>query len=231
MSHQKNSSAMRPRSLSFAAFVLLLIAGGSANAQITKSGAGYLLRVKYTKGQVLKFSTLSTMSGAQGPKSAPVSVSLPISLSVTDVKNGLATTKLVVGPMRMGASEIQPAESTTMTINTRNQPSSDDARSLLGGELPQAAVKIGQTWSTSAAIPDMTGASRAMKATYRFNGLKTVNGKSMAMITYALSGATTGSGTLLLLASDGTLYSNDAKLSVPNGPSSKVLVTSKMKRV
>ena len=51
-----------------------------------------------------------------------------------------------------------------------------------------------------------------LNAKYKFAGLKTVDKKSVAVITYTITGSAAGSGTVLVLTSDGTLYRNSAKV-------------------
>jgi hypothetical protein len=68
-----------------------------------------------------------------------------------------------------------------------------------------------------------------MKATYRFRGMKTVEGRQMAEITYALTGNAKGSGTILILASDGSLWSNTANVQLET-PMGNMRLTSVVRR-
>jgi hypothetical protein len=226
----KNSSVPRLQGLKAKGLLALgiLVLAASSSAQVTKQGANYLLRVKYKPGQVLKYSTVSTMSGMQGAQ--PSKVNMPLVMKVGKVENAVANLNVTVGPVTLGGNELMGAQTMEMQVNNTNQAKSGKNSSLTGAQLPLKPIKVGQTWTNVAPVPDITGANKSMRATYKFQGLKTINGKSMAMISYTLSGGVSGSGTLYLLAADGTIYSNEAKVAYKSG-SGNLNVSTLMKRV
>ncbi|HSI72907.1 MAG TPA: hypothetical protein VK934_06995 [Fimbriimonas sp.] len=224
----KNFSA-RPRPVFKAAFLVAgLVLAAVGSAQVTKQGSGYLLRVKYLKGQTLKYSTTnSVLGGMNGGQ--PMKIQMPIVMKIKDVVKGIAKAQVTAGPVNMGGNPLMEAQTLEMDLSTTNQTKSAKGAGLTGAQLPIKPVKVGQTWSMLAPIPDTTGMSKNMKATYKFQGLKTIAGKSMAVLAYTLTGGVSGSGTLLLLASDGTIHSNTAKLKY-SGPQGSMNITSEMKR-
>ncbi len=232
MFHQKISSQLNLRTLS-----LLTVAGAavmmsaSADAQVTKSGGGYLLRVKYVKGQTLNYKSSNTVTAAQGGGGQPMKIDMPMVMKIGAVANGFAKASVTTGPAMLGKNPMGKAQTVYVDLSPTNAAKSKGSPGIAGAQFPLKPVKIGETWSMAAPIADTTGmVGGDIRATYKFQGLKTVNGKSMAIITYILSGGVTGSGSLQLLASDGTLYSNLAKI-VLNGGAGNMRVTSEMKRV
>jgi hypothetical protein len=210
-----------------AALALVALAAG-AQAQITKSGSGYLLRVKYTKGSTLKYVSTNTASGMPG-QSTTFKVTMPIVMQITDLNDQIATMKMTIGPASVGGSEMNQAQTVTLELDNRNQPAKGGpSPGNVGAALPAKPIKIGSTWTSIA--PVATGAgTQKLEATYKFRGLKKVGSTSVAEITYTLKGAATGSGTLRLLAKDGTIFSNQMRMSTSvQGNSLKLL--SVMKR-
>ena len=203
----------------------------SAAAQVTKSGDVYKLRVSYQKGQVIHFNTVSGVenksASAPGSASTPT-VSIPITLVVLDKKKDNATLKLTMGAIKFGGQVMQPESSTVFSLDNRNRGAGDH-RQNIGVSLPERSVRIGSTWEDSQAF-NIGGTTSAMHGTYRFAGLKTINGKVVAVITYQLRGFAEGTGTMTMLAKDGTLFSNDTKLNMTGGGRSLTRIFSKMTR-
>jgi hypothetical protein len=227
---QKNFSQLSRRSLSLCAFALVggVLLTTSAEAQVTKSGAGYLLRVKYVKGQVMKYKSVNTVTAPQGGQ--PMKIEMPMVMKIADVSKGFALATITTGPAMMGANPMGKAQTVNVELSNTNAAKSKGSPGIAGAQFPAKPVKVGQTWTMAAPIADTTGMAGDIKATYKFQGLKTVNGKSMAIVTYALTGGVSGSGTLQLLAADGTLYSNVAKIAITS-QGANLRVNSEMKRV
>ncbi|MEZ0324316.1 MAG: hypothetical protein ACAH95_00275 [Fimbriimonas sp.] len=227
MFHQKISSHLSPRTLSLLA---LAVVSASAHGQVTKSGDGYLLRVKYVKGQTLKYSSVNSIIGAQGG-GQPMKITMPMIMKITDVTKGYAKASITTGPAMLGKNPMSKAQTVFIELSPTNAAKSKGAPGIAGAQFPLKPVKVGQTWSMAAPIADTSGMTGGdIKAMYKFGGLKTVNGKSMAVVSYSLSGGVTGGGTLLLLAADGTLYSNVAKITL-NASAGNMRLSSEMKRV
>jgi hypothetical protein len=235
MFHLKIFSQLNRRLLNVRGFGAMAVVGASllltasADAQVTKSGAGYLLRVKYSKGQTLKYRSVNTVTSAQGG-GQPMKIELPMVMKIRDVTRGLAKATITTGPPMLGKNPMGQAQTVTVELSTTNAPKSKGGPGIAGAQFPQKPVKVGQTWTMAAPIADTTGMTGDIKAIYKFQGLKSVNGKNMAIVTYSLSGGVTGSGTLQLLAADGTMYSNIAKIAF-SGPAGNLKLSSEMKRV
>ncbi|MDR3691224.1 MAG: hypothetical protein P4L46_17725 [Fimbriimonas sp.] len=182
----------------------------SCFAQISKNGAGYILRAKYTKGQVIRFQTVSGVDSNDKTISA-MRVRVPVKLQVLDVKRGVATVKLTMGAVVVGGQTFQPEQSTVFALDNRNQGNNTSAS--IGTNLPLKPVKAGTPW-TSVMPVNMFGQISKLEGKYRFAGLKQVNGHLVGVITYELSGPAEGTGTMMILASDGTMYSNDTRLTM-----------------
>jgi hypothetical protein len=216
-----------------AAFGVGVLVLASADAQVTQSGNGYLLRTKYTKGQTLKYTTTSSVQmPPQGNQPAqPLRLEMPIVLRVTEVNAKESKIEATLGPATMGGSQVQPATKMDMALDNRNRASASGARTLVA-ELPDKPVRVGETWTTNAPIPDMVGggASGTVNATYKFNGLKTINNRRVAEITYTLSGGAKGNGTIHVLASDGTLWSNTASIQLAQGGGPPLNIVMTMRR-
>lgn len=208
-----------------------MAAGASAlsSAQITKSGGGYLFRVNYQKGQVIRFVSTSTVIGASGDGRV-MKLGLPVILSVTDTKGKAATVRLEVGPVNMAGKEFSPKQTAVLQLDSRNRAVNNDAANAnLGAQLPEAPMAVGSTWTAVAPIATASGAQQRLDAKYKFVGFKKVSGTNVAVISYSIKGVATGAGTMMLLAKDGTLYSNTSKLTMA-GVVGKLTISSSMKR-
>lgn len=199
-----------------------------APAQITKSGSGYLFRVRYKKGQVIRFASTNTVKGAMQGEGA-MSVTLPIVLKVTDTDDKFATIRMTVGPAKAGGQVLTSAQSAVMKLDNQNKAQNSEAGSPVNAQLPEKPIRIGQSWTAMAPINTADGSVQRLDATYKFQGVKTIKGRGVAVVTYKFEGAAEGSGTMTLLMSDGTLYSNQSKMSV-NAVSTKISVISKTVR-
>lgn len=210
--------------------ILVVCVAASSSAQITPASGGYLMRVKYTSGTKLEYTTTTTMTSVKPAKGQkPLLVVAPLRLVVGKVTGTKAAVKATLGPMTMSGTQIQAAQDVDLTVDTRNQASEQGANQLMGTQLPLKPVKIGQTWTTKAPVPSGMGLGDSVRSTYRFQGMQTIGGKSMAVIDYTLTEGANGAGTLLILAKDGSLWSNKARL-VLNAGTGPMTVVSEMVR-
>lgn len=194
-------------------FALLTLATAS-QAQVAKSGQGYLFRMQHKAGATLKYGVASSISG-MGANGQPLKINLPMNWKVLKVANGIATIDTVVGPVVMGGSTVGEA--------TRNQIQIDNRGKLTGqagtGQqvtptFPGKPVRVGQSWSAAAPVDLPMQGQQKVTATYTFKGLKTVAGKQMAELAVKTTGQATGSGSMLILASDGSLYKSNLTLNL-----------------
>lgn len=205
-----------------------------ATAQITKSGQGYLFRMSHKSGTTFRYSVASTLTSTN-QSAAPMKFTLPMIWKVLGVKNGVATIDTTVGPVTMGTS--------TMMQPTKNRIQLDARGRLVGkagtGQqvtpaLPEKPIKVGQSWSASAPVDLPMQGDNKVNATYTFKGFKTVNGKQMAELAVKTTGQAAGSGTMLLLASDGSLFRSNIRMNLqmagPGGAPSNFKVTADITR-
>jgi hypothetical protein len=192
------------------AFVGLFSAHGVG--QVTKQGSAYLLRVRYSKGQVLTYKTINGVEGDKGP-GAGLRLNMPLTLTVTDVKGPYATVRCKVGPALNGKAEMFPSQTVIVRINNRND-TDNKAAAPVGMGLPKNAVRVGETWESDAPVNMGNGGVKTLHAIYKFNGIKTVDGMEVAQLSYQVSGAAQGGGSMSLLVKDGTIWSNRSRLSL-----------------
>lgn len=197
---------------------IIVIAGatalisGSAMAQVTKQGNKYLFRVKYAKGQVIKYGM--NMSINMGGKSQPMNMDVTSKVLNVDAK-GVSTLEVTSS---MGGG--------TQTVKI------DSKGKVVGGSsgganfataMPDKAIGVGESWTGDMA----GGAGMGMnaKVKYTLKGVKTVGGKPCAEISISLtmkgSGGTgaqagamnaTGAGSMYVIMSDGTLQSSSLSM-------------------
>lgn len=202
-----------------------------APAQVTKSGAGYLLRVKYSPGQVIKLNSTNKIINATGQVHEDMVVGLPVVMRIISVDGPIAQARMTVGPAMMNGNAIVRGQTVVMRLNNRNQASgAKSAGASVGATLPEKPVKVGQTWQAMAPISTGTGMVQKVDATYTFVGVKTLNGQGVAVVTYEMKGAARGRGTMTILQKDGTLWTNDLTMQFRTGDA-PLKVISKMKRI
>lgn len=181
--------------------------------QVTKQGGGYLLRVRYSKGQILKYKTINGVEGEKGQPGAGLRLNMPLTLTVTDVKGPYATVRCKVGPALDGKAELFPSQTVIVRINNRNDTDNKVAAPV-GTGLPKNSVRVGETWESDAPVNMGNGGVKRLHAVYKFNGIKTVDGMEVAQLAYQVSGAAKGGGSMSLLVKDGTIWSNRSRLSL-----------------
>ncbi len=181
--------------------------GGLSNAQVTKQGTGYLMRVKYTKGQTLKYNmaVVSQMKG--GPNGGNMTMNMPMSMTALDVKNGITTLKVTSGPSKMMGQEMPKSEQTVKVDSRGRVIGGGTSMSSMTGAMPEKPVKIGQVWTQDVDMPmGATGSAMKMKGTYK---LISVTGNVATMSASVVGGQSgmkmTGSGTMRMRIADGSL--------------------------
>jgi len=206
----------------------LIVLASAANAQVITTKAGYLLRTKYVKGMTIKFVTKNSVSGPKGTPMAGSSFSMPMTMQILDVVDGFAKVKLILGKIMVNGTVIRQEQSAQMMLDNRNSGAESGAQNV-ATQYPKGAVKVGQSWTAVAPVKSEAGVGK-MDARYTFAGLKTVNGKPVAVINYTLKGYASGTGKMIILASDGTLYSNQVQMRLMMGGPDPLVVTSSLTR-
>lgn len=189
----------------------LLAATAIAPAQVTKSKNGYLLRVKYAKGASIRLVATNKIGGPKGTPGSGLSFQIPVTMDVLDVKNGISTVRIKVGAASMGNQQMTQARTAVVSLDNRNVAQQQGVPAL-SATLPLQAIRVGGSWVAKAPVTLGAGQSSNMTATYTLAGIKTVRGKPVAVINFAVKGAAQGVGTEYLLISDGTLFGSDFNL-------------------
>jgi len=187
-------------------FVAVLAITSGSHAQVTKEGAGYRFKAKYTKGSTLKYDMTIKTTGKDIPAGAGT-MSMPFSLTIQDVKNGVATIRYQ-GEM-MGNKLDQ-----TMKMDQYGKVVGGQSMSGINATFPNRVLKIGDTWKMDIPVNNPMGAGMKVNGTYKFVGLKSVGGKQVAEVGVVMSGSggpagmkLSGKGTMLILVADGQLSS------------------------
>jgi hypothetical protein len=188
--------------------LILLLLAGSASAQITKVKGGYLMRTKYTAGHVVRYQTVTT-SGNVGSSANGISVKIPLTLTVLSVVKEVAKVRMDIGAGLLNGKAFSPAHSTTVSLDAL------DSTKAQGAKLPPHPIQPGATWTAMRPVQLGPGGSALeLDGVYHFQGIKVVDGNEVAVIVYDMKGAANGSGTMLLLTSDGSIYSNTMQIGV-----------------
>ncbi len=192
----------------------------SALAQVTKSGPGYLFRVKWAKGTI-NYSLDSTVGGMPSTKgSGSMKIAAPVVLTVASVRNGVADLSVRTGPISMNGNVVMQATTQKIQADQYGKPIGGGGKSsqVLPAGLPTGPVKVGQTWSASVPLAGPM-AGKKVTAKYTFVGLQDVGGRQCAKLNMILTGASTGSGTYYLTVADGLMFQMNMNLNqvIPGG--------------
>ena len=201
-----------------------------SQAQITKSGNAYLFRMKYTKGAKYKFVLNSSVPVANKQKAA--SLSVPYSMTVSDVTGNVGTLAMQVGPSRVGDKVVGPVQNVVVKLDTRGRIVGNNTNpgNISGIVFPDKPVKIGDTFPVNGNAA--TGAAgMTITGSYKFLGIKTVGGKQVAELAITLSGTGTassqGSGVSLLDVADGQIITATINQTITVKPQGGKAVTMK----
>lgn len=175
-------------------------------AQVTKSGTKYLFRIKFKKGEKFDYSVTNSMSI---PGSKPQD---PKPMSYTWTTKSVSGDNAIITMSSGGSSE-------DISMNSRGITNAKSSVSMFSNEmatLPEKAIAIGDSWSSSGKTQGMSG-PMDVKTTNTFKGIKTVDGKKMAHIavTIKMTGSGingTGTGDNLVELSNGMSYRATIKM-------------------
>ncbi len=194
---------------------ILLLAGAlaaSSFGQIAKKGNAYTFRVKYTPGQVIKLVSETGVEN-QGSSAAGAKLKAPMSLKVLNVTKGIATVVIEIGAGMQGKTPVTSPSTLTVKLDSLNRPTDKTGIPGVSMTMPEKPIKPGAAW-TSILPVNIGGMVQRMEGRYVFAGIKKVDGHDVAVVTYALSGFANGTGRLMLLATDGSMYGNETHLSL-----------------
>jgi hypothetical protein len=207
----------------------LLMLNAMGMAQISKQGDAYLFRVKHTKGQVLKYKMTVNASGP----GQTLLMNTPIVSTVTAVDaKGAGTLQYKVGPVAMtlngkplqaGQGQNQVKTTSVKVDNLGNAVGGDLSAAKSAGSVgfPTAAVKIGGSWKAKSVAKTMNVGDMNVDATYKFVGLASTPKGQAAKLSVSMTGTgnakVKGTGTMLVLLADGTLFSSTNSMQITIG--------------
>jgi hypothetical protein len=190
----------------------LSVAAQPATSQVTRSGSGYLFRVKYTKGARLDYQLISVWPKPARP-SDPKRMEGPLSMTVLDVAGGVATIRVEAGPFSLdGRRDLARPNTMQLKMDNRGKIVEGGAgmSQLSGIHLPEKPLKIGESFVATNVVP-VQSIKIVVKAHCTFVGFKTINGRRAAELKLSLSSTglapTKGTGTQYIDAADGQMLS------------------------
>lgn len=148
-------------------------------AQVTKQGQKYLLRMKWNRGAVFNYSADIRLT--QAPQGVDLSAQQPMRMGLRyEVKSVSGRNGTV--EVRLSMPGQQP-QTQTVTMNDRGRVVSGEARGGTGNvlEFPERPVGIGESWKTRGDIPGPMGTMTG-DATHTLRGFRTVNGRQFAHV-------------------------------------------------
>jgi hypothetical protein len=198
------------RAIRFVLPFLALTVGSSVSlAQIVQSKSGYLIYVKYKKGQVIKQSM--AMSAVENTKLKSSSEFITKCLNVD--KNGVSTVEVTVS-----GNGKTPSTKKTIKVDKHGKPLGATIDGYSGTFVwPDKPTKLGQSWVGNIQMAGTgQGANGAIKSTYKLAGFKTIRGVKVASIAAVLSVGgnfeISGNGMIYVRVSDGQMHSADFNL-------------------
>ncbi len=193
--------------------VALAASGGS---QVTKSGKNYLVRLKYQTGQKITYDLITEARYPGLGGSAKVTSGLVVDVkSVSKEKYNVVFTVL---PAMVGKEQRTKKATVNATVDSRNRIIKSSAKEgsapdMLDLAYPDKPIAPGFTWETASIGGFKDFGNVTARTTYKFVGVKTVNGVSVAEISVSQVGTqqstiVTGKGTILLRTADGSFESS-----------------------
>ncbi|MFZ4509137.1 MAG: DUF6263 family protein [Fimbriimonas sp.] len=213
-----------------------LLLAATASAQITKSGSTYNFKMKFTKGQVIKYS-IDVKNQMGGPSGQTMQMAIPMSQTVKSVSGGTATISMTLGPIQSGGREMMKAQTQEMQMDSAGKPvGGGKGMTSNFSSLPSKPVRVGETWTASVDINAGVMPAKA-QGTYTFVGVKKVKGVEVAEIAVKLTGQggpkISGTGTTLLRVADGSIEATNLNIqtSVANPQSKEPMQISQVIKV
>lgn len=180
---------------------IVAVSPAPSQAQVTKSGSKYKLRMKWVKGSKLNYNLEMSQVGSSAKP-----MQMGLAYDVVSVANGIGTVQTTV------SNPGQQPQKETIKIDDRGRV---DGSSNAAGfsnilEFPAEAIAVGGSWKTNAKLPGMAGGQMTGTATNTLKGFRTEGGKSYAYVATELKvsgGGVTGNGKTdsLIAMADGHL--------------------------
>ncbi len=212
------------RSIGWAVLACAVMIPAVASAQIKKvAGGAYLMRLKFTKGQVVHLELTENITGLPpGVGGATADGKLAVVMQTTSVvqsvNNGAATMLVNVGqPILNGKPQGAPSPPKSVTIDSMGHPVGPQKNQSQGfTKFPEKPVKVGESWGGPLPLGGAGGAGGS--ATFTFKGIKNVDGKQVAVIAINIKTPQikSGTGTLYLTVADAAMYKSSITLNTVN---------------
>lgn len=199
-----------------ACVALAALAMSSALGQIVKTKAGYLFRVHFVAGEVMHLVSTTSVAN-QGSDSAHITVVAPMTLKVLAIVQKFATVQINIGAGMAGGKVLTAAQSMRVKLDDHNRSQGSGGAPSSTIPLPINPMKPGAHWEAILPFRDTQGQVQRVDGDYRFQGVQVVDGHSVAVVNFSLKGFATGTGTMKLLTSDGSMYQNETFISLSNG--------------
>lgn len=190
-------------------FLFSFLLAGAASAQIVQNKGGYLIFVKYKKGQSITQDMGMSMVGNKSLKSTSRFVTKCVDVD----KKGNSTVDVTVsagGKVTQGSKRLR--------VDNHGKPLGSTIDGYSGTFVwPDTPIKMGQSWVGNITMAD-TGQNNggAIKSTYKLAGIKSINGVKVASIAAVLSVGgsfdVAGTGIIYVRFSDGQMHSADFDL-------------------
>ena len=197
---------MKARILRTAALAIVgtLAITGAASAQVTKSAAGYLFRMKFVKGAKYSFN-MSVGNNAPGMPAATRNMNIPMSMSIVSAEGHSGTVRVdSTNPMSGKPS------STVIKMDDHGKPVGGNMpmQMNISQAMPDKPLKIGQSYSATNSMNSPLGGGQTTVITkVTFVGIRNEGGREVAVMniaSHASGGMTISStGTQSIATSDG----------------------------
>ena len=181
--------------------ILLLALVAVSDAQVVKKKDGYLIFIKYTKGQVIKQNASMVVVG--NPK---LSTNSQIITKCLDVdKKGISTLEVTTP-----TAPNKPPNKRKVKVDRHGKPVGNVINGFSGNFVwPDTPTKIGETWNGSFNVADSIPGQGTMKAVYKLAAIKNIGGKKVAVVScfFDVTGQfdVVGTGTINVRVSDGQM--------------------------
>lgn len=181
-----------------------------ADAQVSSKGGGYQFRLGYKKGQVMKYTVVTTATMPNAKE--PMKFNMPMTMKVVDVQGDTFTIETTTEVSMPG----QKPQTQKQTVKMDRMGNAKDGQTVMTGtNLPKDPVKVGGSWTAKAAAQGMNA-----NAKYTLKGFKKVGGRDAAELVMTVTGTgsmkMTGSGTMFLDRADCSLLSMAMTMKMPS---------------
>lgn len=220
-----------PRKL-LAVLGLPLLFAASAHGQVSKSGAGYLFRLKFDKGEAVRFKVPVSITNLEAQ---PVSLMLHLDLKVLKLQGTLATVKAHLASGSVNGQSLLPDQTHEVEIdNLGKYHGNVSGLSGFAIQYPVQPVRIGGAFvspvPTALGNSALSGNAGSADAVFTFRGfVNTPLGKA-ARLTFVVAGNQAPSGSILVSVKDGVLIRYYTKFYVTVGAQSQAKVTAQILR-